>query len=146
MLTIRSLALSALAMLVLEAQPAGASSPVNVAYYFPEGRVCTLILDFQPTKDKLERLTGTPRTLSIATSLLSEVKVGGTEKCKTAEVIRMMAVYIPGVDNYGRPDFGSRLNLLRIDSTAAAINTFNDLAFKDIESLKKAVTLVPIDR
>lgn len=90
------------------------------AYYFPGAANCTVMMDFAPAHGVLDALPKDEREASLAVQMLREVAANAA-KCGGSQTIRALAVEIPGTDNYGRPNFGSRKNLLVIEGPAAAM-------------------------
>jgi len=115
-------------------------------YYFVEDKMCTVLVDFQDQRSDIERMSGDLRLLRLITDLLSEFASNGPTKCGGADVIRMMAVYIPGVDNYGRPDFPNRVNVVRIDGGAATLESASKHDFTDINQIKSILTVTTFDQ
>lgn len=122
------LAIQSVAPDVAQAQ---ASNPTS--YYLPEDGQCTVLVDFQARRSELNQLDKEPRILVLARAMLKEFASSGAEKCPQADRVRLLAVYIPGTDNYGRPDFGNRTNLLLIEGSMAATaqSAAADLATRD---------------
>jgi hypothetical protein len=89
-------------------------------YYLPEDGQCTVLIDFQGRRSELGQLDKEGRTLVLAKAMLKEFASNGAEKCPQSDRVRLLAVYIPGTDNYGRPDFGNRTNLVLIEGSMAA--------------------------
>jgi hypothetical protein len=110
-----------LAILVGGMSAALAQTAGLTAYYFPEDQQCTLLVDFQPRRSELEPLGKDARSLALAKAMLKEFSAHGAEKCPGSKSVRLIAVYIPGTDTYGRPDFGSRTNLLRLEGSNEAV-------------------------
>jgi hypothetical protein len=78
------------------------------------------MVDFAASRASLEALPKIEREAFLAARLLREISAN-IVKCGGGEVVRALAVEIPGTDNYGRPNFGSRINLLTIEGPATAI-------------------------
>jgi len=107
-------------------------------YYFPERTLCTALVDFQKNRRELQKLSRAERNQLIARELVREFVTNGKKKCENVSLVRVQAIYIPGTDNYGRPDFPNRINLLRLegapeDFTAAGNN-------KDLPAAIKVTT------
>lgn len=92
-----------------------------LAYYIPRQDTCTVMMDFQKVRSRVTGLAGDVRTIELSRGMLAEFLVNAAAKCKGASKVTMMAVYIPGVDLYGRPDFGSRTNLMQLVGDAAKL-------------------------
>jgi hypothetical protein len=112
-----------------------AQAPNLTSYYFPENEQCTLVLDFQSHRPKLDQLSKETRNLTLAKDLLIEFKANGSIKCPEARKVRLLAVFIPGTDNYGRPDFGSRTNLLRLEGPIERVLQSADRDFATVEQI-----------
>lgn len=110
-------------------------------YYFPEGDECTAVLDFQSRRGDLEKSSVEKKTLVLANELLRDFSLNGSEKCQGAKRIHLLAVFIPGVDNYGRPDFPGRVNLLRLDGTIDQMTNGMKREYRDVSELKAAFTV-----
>jgi hypothetical protein len=117
-----------------------AQAPNLTSYYFPENEQCTLVLDFQPQRPELIQLSKEARTLSLAKDLLKQFKANGSEKCPEAKNVRLLAVFVPGTDNYGRPDFGSRVNLLRLEGPTDNILQSAEKDFTATEQISDLLT------
>jgi hypothetical protein len=117
-----------------------ASAADLTSYYFPEAERCTLVLDFQPRRADLSQLAREARSLALAKDLLKEFKANGSGKCPDAKEVRLLAVFVPGTDNYGRPNFGSRVNLLRLEGARDKVLHSADADFKSIDEIGDGVT------
>lgn len=106
-----------------------------VPYYFPESEQWTLVLDFQSHRSELAQLSKEVRSLALAKDLLREFKANGSEKCPEAKNARLLAVFIPGTDNYGRPDFGARVNLLLLEGSKERVLSGAERNFTSVEQL-----------
>lgn len=115
-------------------------------YYFVEKQTCTVLVDFQKQRDEIERLSGDAHALRLIRGLVDEFAANGAKKCGVLDSIRMMAVYIPGVDNYGRPDFPNRVNVLRIDASAENLLAAARQDLKDLKSVPPALAITTFDR
>ena len=89
-----------------------------------------MMMDFQKVRSQLAGLTGDARDVELSRGMLAEWSASSAAKCPGATKVTMMAVYIPGTDVYGRPDFGSRANLLRLVGDAAKLETLAKSAAK----------------
>jgi hypothetical protein len=118
-----------------------AQAPNLVPYYFQESERCTLILDFQSHRSELTELSKAARTLSLAKDLLKEFKTRGSEKCSEAKNVRLLAVFVPGTDNYGRPDFGSRVNLIRLEGPKEKVLQGAETDFATTEQITDLLTV-----
>jgi hypothetical protein len=127
--------LRALLPMLMFASGGAASAADLTSYYFPESERCTLVLDFQPRRADLAQLAKEARSLSLAKDLLREFKANGSEKCPEAKDVRLLAVFVPGTDNYGRPNFGSRVNLLRLEGPRDKVLQGADADFKTIDEI-----------
>jgi len=123
--------LAAMTFVGLPLAPTYADGPTD-SYFFNEAGVCTLIVDFSKQKSELDRLGAEQRRASLARTLISSFRQQGGAKCPHVPSVRALAVYIPGVDSYGRPKFGSRVNLLKLEAPAEA---FNSTAAEQVVSL-----------
>jgi hypothetical protein len=114
---------SALVVLsVLSLAPGVGADPLKPnPYYFPRPDMCTVMMDFQKVRSRLTDLAADARAIELSRGMLAEWSASGAEKCSGASKVTMMAVYIPGVDVYGRPDFGRRTNLMRLVGDAAKL-------------------------
>ena len=92
-----------------------------VAYYFPRPDMCTVMMDFQKARPHLNGLAADARAIELSRGMLAEWSANASAKCQGAAKVTMMVVYIPGADLYGRPDFGSRTNLMRMVGDAAKL-------------------------
>lgn len=91
---------------------------LGIAYYFPKSDICTIMIDYQPSVARVRQAKSDAKSILLASSMLNEYAANGAQKCKSAPTVRMLAVLIPGKDSYGRPDFGSRTNLLKLEGRA----------------------------
>ena len=109
--------ITALTILLVAMQPAIAADtlPPATAYYFPRPDLCTVMVDFQKGRGTVESLKGDKRTITLVQNLAAEFD-RNAGKCGDSPKIRMLAVFINGVDVYGRTDFGNRVNLLKLEA------------------------------
>jgi hypothetical protein len=109
--------LTALAALLVATPTAMAADtlPPPTAYYFPRPELCTVMVDFQKGRSAVESLKGDKRTISLVQNMATEFE-RNANKCGDSPKIRMLAVFIKGVDVYGRTDFGNRVNLLKLEA------------------------------
>ena len=91
------------------------------AYYFSRQDACTVMMDFQKIRSRVDGLAAEARAIELSRAMLAEWSATAEAKCPAAAKVTMMAVYIPGVDVYGRPDFGRRTNLMRLEGDAAKL-------------------------
>lgn len=91
---------------------------VGIPYYFPKSDICTMMIDYQLSAASLGQAKGVAKSILLVRSMLNEFASNGAQKCKGAPTIRMLAVMVSGKDSYGRPDFGSRTNLLKLEGHA----------------------------
>ena len=104
---------------------------ISSAYYFPKTDVCTVMIDYHSSIEKIDKLQGDTKSLTLIRSMLNEYTSNGTQKCMGAPLVRLLAVLIPGKDSYGRPDFGSRINLLKLEVPTNKIGTI----VKDLDNI-----------
>jgi hypothetical protein len=128
------------------ASSAMAQDASPTTYYFVEDKICTVLVDFQKQRDDIERLSGDQRLLRLIRSLVGEFAVNGATKCKGSDSIRMMAVYIPGVDSYDRPDFPNRVNIVRIDGSSTEFNAASQQDFTDIKKVQLVLAITTFDQ
>ncbi len=114
-MNLRLLIAAALLMTALPT-PAANTLPPVIAYFFPRPELCTVMVDFQKGRNVVDSLKGDKRTIALVQSMTTEFDRNGKEKCGDAPRIRMLAVFINGVDIYGRTDFGNRVNLLKLEA------------------------------
>ena len=124
LLSFLALSLSWQSPIWAEASAIGAKLNLK-AYYFPNPNVCTVMVDFQKSTSEILKTSGDKRVQLLSANLLAEYGANGQVGCKTPVKVRMLAVLVPGVDNYGRPDFGSRTNLIRLEGN---VDKFRSLA------------------
>lgn len=93
-------------------------------YYYSAGRICTMMMDFQSIRHRLDSLDQEKRQAEIALIMAQEFSRGGASKCPQAEKVRLEAVYVPTKDNYGRPDFRQRIQIMRIDGPVDVVRRF----------------------
>jgi hypothetical protein len=130
-------------MAMLTSAPLHASEEeASKAYYFPEEANCTVMVDLADKKDMLDDLSEAERKLSIAELLVSEYDANGKEGCEDATSVKLLAVYISSVDSYGRPNFGDRINLIRLDGDAAALRDVDFSKIEDISDLGSDIEVV----
>jgi len=117
---LRRLCLMTIAAISVAGDVAAQSAPL-AHYYFPQGETCTLMLDFQTRRATLETMAPDARNAELLREMVAAFRSGYAAHCPNASKATLLAVYIPGVDSYGRPNFGSRQNLIRADGAADAI-------------------------
>ena len=112
------------------AQPANHVTSEPYSYYFPEGKTCTLMTDFQAQAALMKDVASNNRRFSQALhQMLSDYQRQGVHQCVGATRLTMVAVLINGRDNYGRPDFPNRTELFRLEGPSSdiqALGTRND--------------------
>lgn len=96
------------------------------AYYLPRGDQCTVLVDFAARRSDVDRLSGDERAAYLARAMIGEFRRAGRAESKGAGKIQMIAVYIEGKDNYNRPDFSKRTNLLKLSGTAEQFSSLSD--------------------
>lgn len=134
---IKTTAILSLAPLMLLA---ALDEPV-VTYYFNQGGICTGIVDFQSARSKLESADKETMLLLLTRRMIGEVIQDFPTRCDGATDVRMIAVYIPGVDNYGRPDFANRINLLRLDGDRDGFLMKDSVELKSLEDVKRLFSI-----
>lgn len=107
-------------LLAVTAMADRASSEQLPTYYFPGPPLCTVMIDFASSHNDLDALSKDEREARLANRMLQEV-AANIGKCGSSTDIRALAVEIPGTDNYGRPNFGARKNLLMIEGSATTV-------------------------
>lgn len=110
----RLLALAGMVLAIDGAAAAADPLPLT-AYYFPRSAPCTVMADFQKARDKVAAFSSQERAIALVRSMAVEFDKKGREQCPGAATVRMIAVFIGGVDIYGRPDFGNRTTLLKLE-------------------------------
>jgi len=136
----RKLCLIAVAAMSIAGDVA-AQSAALASYYFPQGDACTLMLDFQSRRAALEAMTPDARNAALLHEMIAEFRSGSAARCPNASKAVLLAVFIPGVDSYGRPNFGSRQNLVRADGAVEAIRRAAPDA--DAAELARILTIAP---
>jgi hypothetical protein len=109
-----------MSLFVATAEAALSGSEQIASYYFPGPSQCTVLVDFAPSLASLDALTKDEREASLANGMLREISAN-IAKCGGSAEVRALAVMIPGTDNYGRPNFASRKNLLMLEGPATAV-------------------------
>jgi hypothetical protein len=115
------------------------------AYYFLEQKTCTILVDFQKERVDIERLNRDARLLRLVRDLVAEYAKDGPAKCVGADHVRMMAVFIPGVDSYGRPDFPNRINILRIEADPEKLLLAARQGLTDFNAVKSTLSVTTFD-
>jgi hypothetical protein len=108
------------------------------AYYFPRQEACTVMMDFAKARDKVRGLAGDARNLELTRGMLAEWSVNAADKCKGAGKVALLAVYIPGLDVYGRPDFSNRTNLLKLEGQADKLQALARASGLTMELVRKS--------
>lgn len=126
---------------LLTVTSAGAAAADRATYYFPEQQTCTVLVDFQKERPELQGLAADARSLQLVRRLVDEFAKNGQSKCPAAQKVKMMAVYIPGVDNYGRPDFSNRVNLLMIEADISTIRSVAEKPPADLATAKSQLSV-----
>lgn len=120
------------------------------AYYFPRPDSCTVMVDFQPAASTLQGVRGEARAAMLASTMLREFAPNAAGKCKSAGTVRLLAVMIKGVDSYGRPDFGNRANLLRLEGDALRLgqlaNAHSTVTLARIRSVATVESLTDLEK
>lgn len=109
-------------LVIAIAVAAAAADPIPLtAYYFPRPETCTVMVDFQKARSRVAAFSSQERVIAIVAAMAAELEKNGRDKCAGAARVRLIAVFIQGVDMYGRPDFGTRTNLLKLEGAAARL-------------------------
>jgi hypothetical protein len=136
-------AVAALVMVPKFKQPPAPADVVDSAdvpaYYLPRDGQCTVLVDFSNQRGQLGALDNDSRAARLARIMVQEFRRHGAAKSKEAPAIQMLAVYIQGKDNYNRPDFSKRTNLLKLNGTAAQLQGLTDAELGDWQRLKQAL-------
>jgi hypothetical protein len=106
------------------------------AYYLPGNDKCTVLVDFAARRSHLTSMDSESRLAHLADQMIREFRRSGDTEAKGATTIQMIAVYIEGKDNYNRPDFGKRVNLLKLSGTAAQFRSLSDAEASDWNRVK----------
>jgi hypothetical protein len=123
--------LASLALVWVVAVPAQAApADDHSVFYFPTSTACTMMMDFQKARQRLASLDREARAVELTRAMIQEFARNGAAKCPTQSQVQLLAVYIPGTDNYGRPDFGRRVNALKVAGSRTAVNKIAGSAAK----------------
>ena len=109
------------------------------ALYMAQGDKCAVLVDFASQRSYLNTLDSNGRAAHLAQSMIREFRRTGDAERKGATAIQMIAVYIEGKDNYNRPDFSKRINLLKLSGTADQFRNFTDADAGDWERVKASL-------
>lgn len=121
-------------------QQTGATTtvPQIFSYYFPkQDGTCTALIDFHTQPELTTEVEkDTNKSSKLVQQMAHDFITKGIEKCANAKTVTLMAVRIDATDNYGRPDFKNRVNILKI---TAPLEKIKDLATKpaDVATLKQ---------
>lgn len=91
-----------------------AQEPELPILLFTSGQDCMAMIDFQSVRQKLEKMPPEERQNEIFSRTLDVFARKRQEKCPVDGHSRLLAVYITGLDNYGRPDFGNKVMVMEI--------------------------------
>jgi hypothetical protein len=116
------------------------------SYYVPGEQKCTVLVDFLGNRAELERLPESARASQIVRSLVAEYRRHGEQKGKdrdgnSAASVELIAVYINGKDNYGRPDFGNITRLMKLAAPATQLHDLTEADLANPDALRGKVTL-----
>lgn len=111
------------------------------AYHFPKPNVCTIMIDYQQSSASVINTNGDDKSLLLSRSMIKQYIDEGVQKCKGAPKIIILAVFIPGKDNYGRPDFGSRSNILKLEGLSVKFQALSTEKNLSLSKIKDAVSL-----
>jgi len=90
-------------------------------YRFEKDERCITIYNFQKHRKDIFANAKDKSLEVVGRHMLSEFLLTAQRECVNREVFFLLATYIPGVDNYGRPNFSSKVNILSITGRAKKI-------------------------
>ena len=112
---------------------------IRSTYYFTKTEICTIIIDYYPSITKLDKENNDNKSLILIRSMLKEYISNGEQRCLEAPMVKILAALIPDKDIYGRPDFGGRINLLKLElpsnKIGAILNDHNNISLSKIQSV-----------
>lgn len=116
--------------------------PVELStFYIPQETKCVVFVDCQGVRAELERLSSPARVTRLTQLLLAEYRRDGGKKIAGATTVELTAVYLPRKDNYGRPDFSSRVSLLQLTGSPEQLAALTDGDAKNLDELRRKVTV-----
>jgi hypothetical protein len=107
------------------------------SYYFKQGELCVALIDFEPEGAQLAAMPAELRETTLVNAVLDDYRLRGAKECNGTKLARLIAVRIPGVDSYGRPAFGSRVNLLQIEGAIDALTAIASSPSRDVTKLSQ---------
>jgi hypothetical protein len=69
-----------------------------------------------------------------------EFRLHGADRAGEAKTIQMRAVYVQGRDNYDRPDFSRRTDLLKLSGAREQFLGLSDADLADWDRLKQSLS------
>jgi hypothetical protein len=109
------------------------------AYYLPQGAHCTVLVDVAAQRAQLDGVDVRVRAAALARFMVEEFRAHGDAKAHDAKTVQLLAVYITGKDNYNRPDFSRRTDLLKLNGTREQIQGLSEADLDDWGRLTHAV-------
>ena len=122
-------------------------------YRFERDERCIAIYNFQEHREEIIS-AGKERMLElVGLKMIADYFPIAKEDCLDKEFFFLLATYIPGVDNYGRPDFSSKTNIISLtgavkdmleisriledDSFGNSVDVISKLALKRLLKVEK---------
>jgi hypothetical protein len=110
------------------------------AYCLPSGTHCTVLCDFVAARAALDSMEEHARAIQLVRRMVEDFRVSADAKASDAKTIELKAVYIIGKDNYQRPDFSKRVELVKVSGTREQMLQLSTADLGDWDRLKQAVS------
>jgi hypothetical protein len=109
------------------------------SFYMRRDAQCTVLVDFSEQREAIDGMQADARRLVLAQEMVRELRTNGDTKAGDAKNVQMIAVYIDGKDNYGRPDFARRTNLVKLSGSRETFASLADADLNDWQRLQSAL-------
>lgn len=112
------------------------------SFYFPKNdQTCTALIDFHAQPELTNNIeSNISKTNHLIQQMAQDYLTTGVSKCQHAKNVTLWAVRIDNTDNYGRPDFKNRINILKINAPTEKMTMLAKKSF-EIDTLKREFQL-----
>ena len=108
------------------------------AYFFQNGKSCSVLFNFSSQKESLEKMSSNDKLDSIIKTMFIQYNNEHLNYCPDVESVTMLGAYIDGFDSYGRPDFGARIEIVRVEADEIKIkDNFKKIKNLSLDEIKK---------
>ena len=95
-------------------------------FSFKHNDQCIYFFDFSPKKNEINKLEIKKKNKIVINLMIESLYSKDFEKCEDVNEILFKAVMIEDRDNYGRPDFSSKIDLLDVYAKTGIYKLFDE--------------------